>query len=199
MATLSPIAASFLNTLEIGIVENNCAPCCIDCGEIYVLASVETYLKLWESLGGEPGCDNKCCSNTCINDLKIIVGDDAFEYLLDKGFTEYSTINGKSYLCDILEYAKNNNASAQDVFELVNVLLDVGIVIYCDGKSKITASIETFLLYAEGLGLTCSADIPPTCPLPLDKCCINVTSSIQSYLKYAEAVGCTGLPPVPPL
>lgn len=195
MATLSPIATSFLETLEIGLVENDCAPCCIDCGDIYVLASIETYVKLKESLGGEPNCDNKCCSNTCINDLKKIIGDDAFEYLLDKGFVEYSTINGKSYLCDILEYAKNNDASAQDIFDLVTVLLDLGIVIYCDGKDKITSSVEKFIEYAEGVGLNCS--IPP-CQLPLDKCCVNVTASVSSYLKYAEAVGCIGSGPVPP-
>lgn len=197
MSTSTP-SLSLIDALDKGIVENNCAPCCIDCGDIYVLASVETYLKLWEALGGGDNC-KKCCSNTCLNDLKTIVGDDAFEYLLDKGFVEYSTIDGKSYLCDILEYAKNNNSSAQDVFDLVNVLIDDGIVIYCDGQNKVTASVETFLKYAEAEDLNCSATLPPVCPLPLDQCCVSITASVESYLKYQESgAGCGSTPPVPP-
>jgi hypothetical protein len=194
--------------LDKGIVEPQCGPCCIDCGPIYAFANVETYLKLQEALGGTSLLGEVCCIESCLKELRIIIGEEAFEIFNDKGIVDHSSLDGgKSYLCEVLEQAKNNNASAQDVFDIVNVLLDEGIVIYCDGETKVTASVETFLKYAEAVGITCGA--PPPVParvstsavvttncIDIDGCCTNVVASVETYLKYAEAVG-PGPGPVP--
>lgn len=42
---------SLIRILDKGIIEDNCDFCCPDCGNIYTVASVETFLKLSEQLG----------------------------------------------------------------------------------------------------------------------------------------------------
>jgi hypothetical protein len=37
--------------LDKGIIEDNCKYCCPDCGNMYAVAEVETFLKLAEALG----------------------------------------------------------------------------------------------------------------------------------------------------
>ena len=141
--------------LEKGIVESFCQPCCIDCSfKRYVFASVETYLKYAEAVGLTLS-NSKCCIETCQKELRIIIGEENYKVLLDKGMVDDASINGKSYLCSILEYAKKNNLSPQEIFELVDSILDVGVVIDCYGEDgvKITASVETYLKYAEAGGL----------------------------------------------
>lgn len=191
------LADKLLEVLGKGIVEPQCGPCCIDCGPLYVFASVETYLKLAEAVGFTVTLGQTCCIETCLKELRIIVGEEAYQIFSDKGIVDHSSLDGgKSYLCDLLEYAKNNNATTEDIIDLVTVALDAGVVIYCDGDTKVTASVESFLKYAEAAGITCSAGLPPVCPLADIQCCTNIVASIETYLKYAEAVG-GGPGPVP--
>lgn len=181
------LSSKLISLLSTGIIENQCSDCCIDCGEIYVLAGQEKYVTLVQELGGDGGTNIRCCTETCLKEIQEIVGEDAYNILLNKGFFEYSSLEGKSYLCDVLEYAKQNNASPQDVFDLVQAILNIGIVIYCNGEDRITASIETFLQYAEGVGLLCEP--PLDCPLSISDCCLKITSSINGYLAFSEAIG----------
>lgn len=37
--------------LDKGIIEDNCKYCCPDCGNLYTVGSVETFLKLAEQIG----------------------------------------------------------------------------------------------------------------------------------------------------
>ena len=176
------LAEKFSDLIDIGIAESQCGPCCIDCGPVYVLASVETFGKFAEAyfIDSVLPAIKKCCTETCIKELTTIVGEDAFALFLDIGIMNYSSIDGgKSYLCDLLEYAKKNNATVEDIIALVQVALDKGVVIYCDGEDKVTASVETFLKYAEGQEVINTG---------VDKCCLTITASVETYLQYEEAV-----------
>lgn len=44
-------AFALTRLLDKGIVEDNCDFCCPDCGNIYVVAGIEEFLKLSEELG----------------------------------------------------------------------------------------------------------------------------------------------------
>ena len=102
-----------------------------------------------------------CCTDNCLDDLKQLIGVNCFETILDQGFIEYSTIQGRGLACKVLEIAEKYNISPSQVFEIINVILDRGIVVHCDPNGQISiASIEEWLKYAEALGYTQTAAVP---------------------------------------
>jgi hypothetical protein len=200
--------------LDRGIIEPNCGICCSDCDDVYVLASVETYLKFWEAMystqfGGctfQGGCcvnvlaavetylkyeeaagndDNSTCCNgftECSEELFcwMIQGssdpEDDKDRILDKGIVEQGNIVnnctgvGGSDLCKFTEflaeyYAIDKRAQITSKSEIVDRILDKGIVFYCNPETGeiVVASVETFLKYAENIGIICSA---PAIPAP---------------------------------
>jgi hypothetical protein len=120
-----------------------------------------------------------CCNgfNECVDDLfcwitQGVTGPgDVVDRFLDKGIVEYGSITNNctdastSSICkfvDLLaEYIpldKNNRSSKG---EIVDRILDKGIVVYCGENGEISiASVETWLKYAEAVGITCSAAVP---------------------------------------
>lgn len=117
-------------------------------------------------------------------------------------------INPLDYLFNIVEQlyisGRNNNLS-----NILSTILDEGYVtticnICCPGCSGAwtLSSVETFLKFAEAVGLTQTAAVPPALPLQSNfleegvdfkdfECCLSIKASIETYLKYAEAVGLT--------
>jgi hypothetical protein len=102
-----------------------------------------------------------CCNDNCLDEFKEFIGPVCYEVLNDKGFVEYSSIQAKGLACKLLELAEKYNIGASDIFSIINVILDKGIVVYCDESGTISiASVETWLKYAEMIGLTQSAAVP---------------------------------------
>lgn len=104
--------------------------------------------------------ENPCCTYPCIQQLEQFVGAVNFLTLLDKGIIEESTVNGTGIICELLAFVDDNNISVSDTMSIISVLLDKGFVANCGGGTTIIASIETYLKYAEAVGLTESAPVP---------------------------------------
>jgi len=167
--------------LDDGFIGPKCSGCCPDCGNIYVLASVETYLKFFESFGPPPAQED-CCTNICIKNLQDYGSSDPdnLNRFMDKGIVEYSTFNGKSFICYIVDYfIANPSALGDSSFgEVFDRILDKGIVIYCTEDRQIIGSVETFLTLMESLDENIDYGA---------ECCLSVTASAQTYLTYNTA------------
>jgi hypothetical protein len=113
-----------------------------------------------------------------------------------------------------LQYKGYYGGSTSTIAEIIDRILDKGMVLTncnlccstCDGRG-VLASVETYLKYAEAVGLTQSAAVPalpPSGAVEVNnsddyRCCTNVRASVETYLKYAEAVGLTQSAAVPAL
>jgi hypothetical protein len=226
------------NILDKGVIESNCKICCPDCDNIYVFASVETFLKFSTAIYGtvdvfnqipEVPCYNQdyfskgCCTNvhasietylkyeeavlqnpdsgeidpgnladfpTCCNgftecvdelvcwastDLKRNDADPAeiADRILDKGIVEYSSIsncagtNGSSIckLTDVLSkyYSLDKDAQRQSKLEVIDRILDRGIVVYCNPDTEDIAimNVDIFIQdYAPTFQILCQSGVP---------------------------------------
>jgi hypothetical protein len=225
--------------LDKGLSQPNCDLCCPDCEGVYVLASVETFLKFAEAVGITtsaavpaspdllvgtfPTNPEVCCSNVyastetylkyaeavgitpptaviasplsatidvnqgeyvtpccngfdeCMDELVCWITEtssnsaNAIGILQDKGIVEYGQIQNNctgavsSSICKLVDLFKRyvNVKLAGSRSEVIDRLIDKGIVISCDSNGEIhMASVETWLKYAEAMGLTQSA-VPP--------------------------------------
>ena len=182
----SPLFEYLDTMLDEGSISPKCSSCCPDCGNLYVIASVETYLVLFNSTQLTPQED--CCTNTCITQFQQFTDSEGFQRFLDKGMVEYSTFNGKSFLCYLLDYCITYPSALEDssFSEVIDRILDKGIVIYCSEDTQFVGCVETFLSYIE--------------PLPSvnygGPCCISVNANSEEYLQYLEGTG--QLTPPPP-
>lgn len=213
MANSSEIIEILDGILDKGEVSNLCIDCC-PCNNLYVFASVETALKVFENwIEVSKFCNNSnvgyswyttCCTDTCWEKLSNYLEEYA-SVILDKGIIEHSLLGGKSMTCVFYEWFVKNEISPQDASEMLDNILDKGIVFYCredetleDGNqsNQILASAETFLTYAEIIDIFCP--VPFNCEecLPSEKCCLNLTSGVEGYGKWAEAVGLINSGPV---
>lgn len=190
--------------LDKGEVSPQCD--CCPCSNIYVFASVETALKFLEAVGwieNQEQCSERsyftdCCTDNCIDKLEDLYGTNLTDRILDKGVYEYSLLGTKSILCDLYNYLKDNNVGLDDAIDFADRLLDKGVVFQCYGENQILASVETYLKYAEAVGITDCVNPQNPCEcLPSEQCCLSVTASVETYLKYAEAVGLTQSAAVP--
>jgi hypothetical protein len=191
--------------LDKGIIESNenSEICCPDCVQksnndtnfnLYIMSSVETYLKFADAIGFTMGLQPNCCThitasiqttlkfneamggdannslncpnnyNTCINELKNTLTAEGLDRILDKGIVEYGSLSGLSQVCKIHEFidisvsADTLNTYTKD--EVINLILDKGIVISCLNDEIIFGSVETWLKWAEASGLTYSSVEP---------------------------------------
>jgi hypothetical protein len=202
---------SILNSiLDSGKVGSLCD--CCPCGNYYVAASVETFLKFMDTVkwfdfsetceGSRNAWYNSCCTETCF-DKFLEIGTSITDSILNKGYVEYSSLGSKSLLCLLYDYAIENNLSEIDTASLVDNVLDKGVVFYCgkdqnleDGNqsNQILASIETFLIFSETSIPPCDPGEPCTC-YPQEKCCLNILANVETYSKWIEAS--IGSVPVP--
>lgn len=221
--------------LDKGLSQPNCGLCCPDCEGVYVLASVETFLKFAEAvgitqspaipalpsenilLGTFPNNPEICCSNVyastetylkyaeamgitqsaavealplsanvqidqaeyvtpccnnfdeCMDELICWATERAsnaatvIDIIQDKGVVEYGQIQNNctgavsSSICKLVDlFVRYNNIKINiSRLELIEIILDKGLVISCDSNGEIhIASVETWLKYAEAVGLT---------------------------------------------
>jgi hypothetical protein len=125
-----------------------------------IKASIETYLKFTETQEGRPAypdpCDNPSfenCYAQMISELNLSGAQ--INNLLDKGIVETGAIgldgSGSSYLCilaDCISSAFNlQTVDPSSKAEILDRILDKGIVIDCTGDTLVIAAVETFLRY----------------------------------------------------
>jgi hypothetical protein len=195
------------DALDKGIVQSNC---CVSCPcDVYILASIETYLKFAEATGAVNSTpttpdleDNGIqyrytdCNNgfkTCVDELEIKLGSTYFSNIVDRGIIEAGKTGAGCGFCDLLAYLDSQNITdPADIYNFFVLVLDRGLVIDCNLSSFnfIMASAETYLKYAEAVGLTRYGSSTITC-------CVNYAATTETYLKYAEAVGLTQSAAVP--
>jgi hypothetical protein len=131
---------------------NSKTDCCL-----HYEASVETSLKLAEALDGDIPNNFKSCSTNfedCINILLNSFTSVDTDRILDKGIVEYGSFSGQSKIC-VLKSFLDSAYDSQDKITLTRVeildrILDKGIVVSCyDGEMSIS-SVETFIKWYEG-------------------------------------------------
>ena len=195
MADINTILQNIQSYLNAGSNDVECNTCCPDCGDIYVFAGVETFLKFAEAAGvtSDPVIsETPCCYERCITELYDYVGSaENIESILIKGIVEYSTIQGKSFVCLLLDFATENDLSGDELAELIVYILDLGVVVSCINGNTIVSSVETWLRWAEAM-------LPEPYITSENVCCLTTTANIEEYLKLAEALGWT-TPFIPPV
>lgn len=151
--------------------------CCPFCNP-YVLASAETYVKYAEGVGND---FSDCCSNSywpngefnsnnCpsagngfsedVNSLLQLFTDPIdIDRIKDKGIIESGSLNPDltSNISDLKVLIQGlfndpNNDSISSLIEILDRILDKGIVIVCLDGNVVIASVETFLRYYEDSG-----------------------------------------------
>lgn len=191
MATLNTIKDNIETYLAAGFSDVECNTCCPECGDVYVFASAVTFLQWSEFVGANVPSgtapvisDTPCCYERCITELYDYVGSaENIELILDKGIAEYSTIQGKSFVCLLLDFATENELSGNDLTELILWILDIGIVVSCINGNTIVSSVQTWLSWAEAV---LGDSVRLTCK---KACCLSTTTSIETNLQLAEALG----------
>lgn len=151
------------------------------CSNVY--ASVETYLKYAEAVQVNDSISS-CCNgfNQCVDDLlcwatgDTINGTEALDSFLDKGIFEYGGILNNcsparnSEICYLLQLIQEYNAlegSTLSKAEFITRILDKGIAVGCadDGQIVVMSSTETYLKFAEAIGLNGGGAVPAS-PAP---------------------------------
>ena len=115
--------------------------------------SVETALKLAEALGFDIPNSKSCSTNfnSCIDDLLSTFNPEGIDNILDKGIVEYGSISGQSKVC-LLKTLVDLSYNSQDRilssrFQILDRILDKGIVISCYNGEMVIASVETYLIW----------------------------------------------------
>lgn len=101
-----------------------------------------------------------CCTLPCFDELRLLVGSTNYDILLDKGMIEEPTVNGTGLVCKFLEFVDANSISVSDAMLIMTTILDKGFTWHCGEGTTVMASIETYLKYAEAVGLTPSPAVP---------------------------------------
>lgn len=122
----------------------------------------------------------------CVNPL---------EYLFELGYVATTGTNNRTGLDEAIDRIQDRGLSQPNC----------GLCCPdCEGV-YVLASVETFLIFAEAVGITVSAAVPAspsniplgTFPNNPEVCCSNVYASTETYLKYAEPMGITVSAAVP--
>lgn len=116
-----------------------------------------------------------CCNGFtgCVDDLLCWAmagtsrGTEVIDRILDKGISEYGGIYNdcdpvsKSQICYLVQLFVEYNVDGGSRAEIIDRMLDKGLTISCSEHGEIVlASVETWLKYAEAVGLTASAAVP---------------------------------------
>ena len=188
MSTIAEVLDQITDKGIVLSIENDTV-CCPDCTKVYVFASVETFLKFAETIGGLNCCLHTTSSvetnlklveavggtlevptcpqnyNSCIDSLFEDLTPEEIDRILDKGIVEYGSISGDSQVCrihDFINLSYNNQIGAvpSTKGEILDRLLDKGIVIACSETEIIIASVETYLKWADAVGLSVVVALP---------------------------------------
>jgi hypothetical protein len=142
----------FTEAEEIAI-NNAACNCCM-----HIFASVETELKLLEAIGGPPYNQEEFCSEnfiSCLNELLSGITSDDYSRIIDKGIVEYNSFFNSSQICLINQFINTMTTldPATSKIDLIDTILDYGIIVSCYDDEIVIASVETWLKWAEGSGL----------------------------------------------
>jgi len=194
MADLNTILENIQSYLDAGSNDVECNTCCPECGDIYMFASVETFLNFAEAAGVTSNSvisETPCCYEKCTTELYDYLGSATnINAVLSKGIVEYSTIQGKSFVCLLLDFATANSLSGDELAELIVYILDLGIVVSCINGNTVVTSQQRWLTWAEAM-------LPEPYITSHNVCCLTTTANIEEYLKLAEGLGWSGSP-IPP-
>ena len=193
--TMSTITEILDRTLDKGILQTNdeLDICCPDCIQdingnnvnIYVISSVETFLKFSEAIGFNKGGIPTCCThltasvetslkfseafgdlpknpvpscptnyNSCMNTFKNSLTSEGLDRILDKGIVEYGSLSGYSQVCRINEFIDttiNLDPQSGTKDEIIDRIIDKGIVVSCYNDEIVISSVQTWLKYAEAV------------------------------------------------
>jgi hypothetical protein len=142
-------AQSFLQVQEF-IRYSTTRICCLEHA-----TTVETWLKVLESLGGN---DFPCCHtdfNEAFQQWFDASSSSSANFYLDDlfqiGILESSSFNGYSGLGILFNYLQLNHPelTAEDYLNILGVIVNLGLVIQCNGCEMIIASAETYLKWWE--------------------------------------------------
>jgi hypothetical protein len=140
---------------------NSCVNTC--CTNVY--AGTETYAKYFEAIGDDNTCQNGFSSETLA--LTNLLTSEEVNRLLDKGIVENGSLNTNltsnvSDFTTMVQTFFQSTFSTSSLIEIIDRILDKGLVIYCTNDNVVMASVETFLQYSETNGI-----IPrPCCGVP---------------------------------
>jgi hypothetical protein len=136
---------------------SNCAECCIS-----AKANEQMTLQLQETLASYGLEQNYPCDNDFTSKINALLSemnsnpDKTYDVndFLDKGVIEYGSLNADlsssiNKLRDFL-YSADFDETEDVIF---NTIIEKGLVLHCTQYWTIVASVETFLKYAEALGL----------------------------------------------
>ena len=101
--------------------------------------------------------------SSCINTIKSTLTPEGIDRLSDKGVVEYGSLSGSSQLCrinDFIDLSIELDPTSSSKEEQLDRILDKGMVISCYDDEIVTASVETWLKWAEANGLTGGGEVP---------------------------------------
>lgn len=144
-------AESFI-TLQQDLLNSKTRICCLEHA-----SSVQTWLNILEATQNQYGCCNtdfneavqqwfSASSSTSVN----FYLDD----ILEIGVLESSSFNGYSGLGILFNYLQltHPELTSEDYLNILGVIVNLGIVIQCNGCEMIMASTQTYLQWAEIIG-----------------------------------------------
>jgi len=155
--------------LDTGLMIPKSIYCCPECG-IYSMAKVDEFLKLAEVIGltnGEPmyTCTNLTVKSTIDTYLKLAEAMDISSYSINNTTSAYVNEYLKNIAAEdketiedigLVEFGKftsyntiNLILSAFTTEQIIDVVLEKGITVICDGDYVVIGSIETILKYIE--------------------------------------------------
>jgi hypothetical protein len=141
-------AENFID-LYNGINSTTIRICCLEHA-----STVETWLKVIEATGNQYGCCNTDFNEAFQQWFDASSSSSANFYLDDLvglGILESSSFNGYSGLGILFNYLQLNHPelTPEDYLNILGVIVNLGLVIQCNGCEMIMASVETYLKWFE--------------------------------------------------
>jgi hypothetical protein len=161
------------STLSKGVASSQCRVSCPSCESIYFFGNLNAYNNFisLEFTDLESGDALPCCGRSaglvttlsnpftgicntqfepCLQTLENIIGSNNYQSLLNLGIIEYSSINNRSIICDLIAEMQNspiyNPALLYNVFAYI---LTEGLILTCDTKFSIAGTLDTYAQYLE--------------------------------------------------
>jgi hypothetical protein len=148
---------TFGKIVNEGLVELSCCYNATATAEVYL-----TFLQLADSAGIE-NCENNNSFSDCFVEIQDILSPEELDRLLDKGIVETGHIgedgSGGSNLCIFANLVKSAYflqppppPAFSSIAEIIDRILDKGIVIECSNDTLFISSVETYNNFKLGGG-----------------------------------------------
>jgi hypothetical protein len=162
---------TLINLIREGIIVYNPSLrvpiCCPDCG-YYLLSTVETSLKFFEASGESICCLNEATSTetyvkfindgypkVCCNEFEPCLPqfeENFMSLIMNGGIIETPYYNNHSNLCILNDIILNLPYTDLQLTQIVDVILQLGVVIWCCNDDVYISTVERYLKWAEGGG-----------------------------------------------